>query len=120
MQSIKLMTRPVPLLTIAITQVWRNWAGETERFPVREMDRVPVKDRQGLKELLWNLTACAGRAAEVVTDLPENILPVDLEKLMDLHPWLTCMVDQVVERVNIWALVQVAVRFLWKLMEMET
>ena len=107
-------------MLIAITQVWRNWVGETERFPLREMAGVLVKDRPGLKELLWNRTACAGKVAEVVTVRLENILPVDLERLMDLHPSPTCMVDQVVERVIIWVRVQVEVRSPWKLMVMET
>ena len=107
-------------MLIAITQVWRNWVGETERFPLREMAGVLVKDRPGLKELLWNRTACAGKVAEVVTVRLENILPADLERLMDPHPSPTCMVDQVVERVIIWVRVQVEVRSPWKLMVMET
>jgi hypothetical protein len=94
--------------------------GETERFPVREMAGVLVKDRPGLKELLWNLTACAGKVAEVVTVRLENILPVDLEKLMDPHPSLTCMVVPVVDRVIIWVRVLAEVRSPLKLMEMET
>jgi hypothetical protein len=105
-------------MLIAITQVWRNWVGETERFPVREMAGVPVKDRLGLK-VHWNLTACAGKVGVEATDLPENILPVDLEKLMALHPSPTCMVDQVVERDIIWVRVQVEVQSPLKLMEME-
>jgi hypothetical protein len=106
-------------MRIAITLVWVNWVGETERFPVREMAGVLVKDRPGLK-VHWNLTACAGKVAEVVTDLLENIPPVDLEKLMDPHPSPTCMVDQVVERVITWVLVQEEVRSPLKLMVMET
>jgi hypothetical protein len=93
--------------------------GETERFPVREMAGVPVKDRLGLK-VHWNLTACTGKVAVEVTVLPENIQPVVLEKLMDPLPSPTCMVGRVVVLDIIWAQVQEEVQFHWKHMVMVT
>ena len=119
MQSIRLMTRPVPLLIIAITQVWRNWVGETERFPIREMAGVLVKDRPGLKEQQSRMDLSKKVAVEATVPRV-NILQEVLVKPMDPLPSLICMVVPVVVPDNIWVLVQEEVRSPLKHMVMAT
>ena len=106
-------------MRIAITLVWVNWVEEVEKFRVHLLEKVPVKDKPVLKELL-NPMDLSKKVAVEVTVLPENIQPVVLEKLMDPLPSPTCMVGRVVVPDNIWAQVQEAVQFHWKHMVMVT
>jgi hypothetical protein len=106
-------------MLIGIIKVWVNLVEEVEKFRVHLLEKVPVKDKPVLKELLNPMDLSKKVAVEVMV-LPENIQPVVLEKLTDPLPSPTCMVVPVVDPDNGWAQVQEEVQFHWKHMVMVT